>query len=292
MSLTRHASLFLTALSFSSFSVSPNEDPIVATVESRAIRISDLKAESLPDQLKGAFKTEKEAFVFLRELAVTQTVLLEAAHKSGIDKDPDVQKTIQTVLSKAIEDVSSQVILQAFIEKNVSAKTLLADAQKSYAEYLKSIPKNSKEVHLSHIVLTSEADAQGVIHDLKNGIDFMKLAREKSIDKETGPQGGAFPNYIREDELIPDFSKAVSALSAGKYTQTPVHSPLGWHILKVTDKRPFKAKRFEEVRKALQSQIMNDRLKSLTETLKLKASIELFDQNGHPDTSSLKSPRR
>jgi peptidyl-prolyl cis-trans isomerase C len=285
MSFRKHAFLLLTVTSFFSGVVLADDDPIVAKVGSHTIRRSEITAESLPEQLRGAFKNEKDAFVFLRELAVTQRVLLEAARTSGIQKDPEVQKTLKEVISKITDQASGQVLLQAFIEKNISKDTLVRDSKKAYEDYLKTVPKNAKEIKISHIVLKDESAAKNVITDLKNGIDFMKIAREKSLDQETGAQGGAFPNYIQEGQLIPDLSKAAFSLTPGTYTRIPVQSPLGWHVLKVTDKRTFKPKRFEEMREIFQSKIVNDRLKTLADTLKLKASIELFDQNGNPDTA-------
>ena len=37
--------------------------------------------------------------------------------------------------------------------------------------------------------------------------------------------------------MVPEFANAAFALKKGEYTQTPVKTQFGWHVIKVEDRR-------------------------------------------------------
>ena len=66
--------------------------------------------------------------------------------------------------------------------------------------------------------------------------------------------------------MVPPFSEAAFQLRPGRFTERPVKTRFGWHIIKSEGKRPTKAPSFaatkaklaEEVRKSLSDNIIAD----------------------------------
>lgn len=266
-------------------------DTVVAKVNGVEIKRSEIeKNNQIPPQLMSAFKDKDAAFRFLRDLVVTYQVMLQEAKKSGIANDGEVKKQIDEMVQKITKEYTEQITLQAYLGKELKKYLSESDIKKAYDDYLKNFPKNEKEVKALHILVKDEKTADQIIGDLKSGIDFMKLARDKSIDKFTAKNGGEFPDYFRKDDMVKEFSDAAFTLKPGTYTQKPVKTAFGYHIIKVTDSRPVKPKKFDEMRKGIESQIFNEKMKALTQELKAKATIDYFGPDGKPDKAGDTTP--
>jgi peptidyl-prolyl cis-trans isomerase C len=85
------------------------------------------------------------------------------------------------------------------------------------------------------ILLANEADAKNVEGVLKNGGDFIQLARERSVDRQTGDQGGLLPPLSRIE--FPDLWRAIADVKPGG-TTAPVKLADGFAILKLEQRLP------------------------------------------------------
>ena len=74
---------------------------------------------------------------------------------------------------------------------------------------------------------------------LQNGGDFATLAKQYSDDKASAVKGGQLGQF-GEGMMIPDFEKAVFAMSVGQISK-PVKTTVGWHIIKLEDRHPFES---------------------------------------------------
>ncbi len=78
--------------------------------------------------------------------------------------------------------------------------------------------------------------AKDLIEQLKNGADFDTLAKENSDDTASAGNGGLISDFTK-DSVVSEFWDASYALKDGEYTQEPVKSTYGYHIiLKVSQK--------------------------------------------------------
>ena len=93
---------------------------------------------------------------------------------------------------------------------------------------LGSEPPNQR--NLGIIAVTTEADAQIVLRQLQSGLDFVIVAKEKSIDV-TAADGGYMGN-LDPAQLRPEIQQALKGLKAGQFTNI-VHIPQGFAILTV-----------------------------------------------------------
>jgi peptidyl-prolyl cis-trans isomerase SurA len=91
-------------------------------------------------------------------------------------------------------------------------------------------------------------------HKMKAGEPFEKLAEKHSEDKSSASQGGELP-WFGVGRMVPSFEKAAFSLDQpGEYTR-PVKTPIGWHIIKLLDRKTLGS--FEEEKRELKRKITN-----------------------------------
>lgn len=120
--------------------------------------------------------------------------------------------------------------------------------------------------------------AQSVIKALKNGTDFKKLAQTKSKDG-TAKEGGDL-GFFRKSELPKELADAAFDLKPGSYSQEPVKTDFGWHVLMVEEIRPAKPPKFEDIQNELKGLMTQEAVVALVKDLRSKAKIALFDKDG------------
>ena len=95
----------------------------------------------------------------------------------------------------------------------------------------------SYELCTSHILVSLEDDAHGVIHLLDTGADFAALAVAVSQDPGSGQAGGSL-GCVPLGAFVPTFERAVlGALAEGLSLIGPVPSQFGFHVIRVDEVR-------------------------------------------------------
>ena len=130
-----------------------------------------------------------------------------------------------------------------------------AELQRAYQAFIATLPAN--EYHVAHILVPTESLAANVIVQLQGGLDFAKLADEMSVD-DSKARGGDL-GWIAPGKLPTEFTDAVAALKPGEFTQQPVHTPYGWHVILLLETRPATPPQFEQVKAQLATNIQQDR---------------------------------
>jgi parvulin-like peptidyl-prolyl isomerase len=111
------------------------------------------------------------------------------------------------------------------------------------------------------------AHAADILNQLKRGADFAALARRYSDDASTRERGGDLGLFTR-DTHTPRFDEAAFALGPGQLSQV-VETDYGFHVIKVTEHHPERARRFDEVRGQIEQQLLaRKRAEQLTAWLK------------------------
>ncbi len=246
-------------------------DEVVAKVNGKDITTADLQQleKSLPPEMLQRAKEKGNIKGDLINQLVDLKVLTDSALKSDVAKKKEVQQ--------AIERAKEQVIVQAFVFEQLKAKVNEAAIEKEYKalkdKFMTEV-KNKKEVKVRHILLKEEADAKAALKRLKSGEDFQKLARELSIDKQSGQDGGDL-GYILEG-TVPDFDEALKKLKTGKTSAEATKTQFGYHLFKVDDRRSAKAPKFDDVKAQLGQRVQQKAFLDLVKRLRDKASIEII----------------
>ncbi len=133
--------------------------------------------------------------------------------------------------------------------------------------------KTGETVRAQHILIKVEpgatpvqdaaakARAEGLVAALRSGADFAKLAKENSGDAGSAVQGGDL-GFFERGKMVPPFEAAAFSQPIGQVGD-PVKTDFGYHIIKVTEKRPSGYQAFEEVRPRLMSQLIAQRSKDM-----------------------------
>jgi parvulin-like peptidyl-prolyl isomerase len=106
---------------------------------------------------------------------------------------------------------------------------------------------------VSHILVRSKAEADNTRARLTGGEDFAAVAKQVSLDKGSGPQGGEL-DCSPKGAFVPEFDQAASELEIGKLSD-PVQTQYGFHILLVRERKdvPFESAR-DQIRTLLNAQ--------------------------------------
>jgi peptidyl-prolyl cis-trans isomerase C len=193
-------------------------------------------------------------------------VIAEEAIKKGLDKSPEV--------AERIELVRQSVLANAYVQDYIKTHPVGDDALKAEYERIKATITGS-EYKARHILVEKEAEAKEIIAKLKKDASaFAKLAMEKSKDTGSKIKGGDL-GWFDLNRMVPEFGAALSKLEKGKFTQEPVKSQFGYHVILLEDTRPIEAPPFEQVKPNLTQQLQQQNLKKQLDDLKGKAKIEI-----------------
>ncbi len=205
-----------------------------------------------------------------REMLVTRELILQEANNRGVMQKESVREQLEQ---------SKMGILIAAVFEDYVEKEGVAEAElKAAYEQVKS-QYTGKEYHVEHILVEKEADAKAITAQIKAGGNFEQIAKEKSKDPGSAPNGGDL-GWVSDKALVPEFSKAMVQLKKGQVTDKPVKTQYGWHIIKLDDVRDVKAPSMEEVKDQLKQMITADqnwqkaKFSELMQKLRAKAKIQ------------------
>jgi peptidyl-prolyl cis-trans isomerase D len=89
------------------------------------------------------------------------------------------------------------------------------------------------------------------------GADFAKLANQYT-EEEAGKTRGGDLDFFGKGQMVPEFDAVAFTLEPGQISDV-VKTQFGFHIIKVTDKRPATTRSFEEVRGQIEDQLKWER---------------------------------
>ncbi len=147
------------------------------------------------------------------------------------------EKTFQAQLQNSgvsLEDVKTKIRRDIFKQRLMKDRIKVAQSDiNQYFEKNKAVLAEPEKVHLRHILVASEKEAKDFLFALSVGANFELLAKEKSLDSATKDRGGDLGIFPR-GMLLPAIEAKAFSLPVG--VCDIVQSPMGFHIIKVTDK--------------------------------------------------------
>ncbi|HXP13630.1 MAG TPA: peptidylprolyl isomerase [Stellaceae bacterium] len=246
-------------------------DPVVARVNGEVLHRSDaiIAYQALSAETRQNFTLE-QAYPQVIDQLVSMIVISQAARKAGVGADPIVKRRVTLADDQILQDAYFNSILQKEISKD--------KIQAAYDQYAKEAP-GREEINARHILVSSEADANDVIAQLKKGADFATLAKQKTVDPAGKTSGGDL-GWFGQGDLDPGFTAAAFKLKKGEYTQTPVHTQYGWHVIMVVDRRPMKVLPYEQMAPKIAQQMAQAVVGARVKELDTQAKVEIFTLDG------------
>ncbi|WP_237684362.1 peptidylprolyl isomerase [Pseudaminobacter soli (ex Zhang et al. 2022)] len=178
----------------------------------------------------------------------------------------------QDAYKRQLAFFEAQTLRSLFLEQRVAAAVTDAAVRAAYAEQAAKIPP-VLERRLRHILLRSESDALEVISALKAGRAFAELAEERSVD-ELSKQNGGDLGFIAEGQIMPEIDAVAAKLQPGEFTQTPVATAFGFHVvwLEATRNRP--APPFDAVAPQIRQALAASEERRIISELRAAAKVE------------------
>jgi len=195
---------------------------VAATVNDKPI--SSLLADRVGEQL--AAQGQKPNRQQIVDELINLEILTQEAERIKLNDNDEVATALhlqytQTMANAYLAEFSNGL--------KISEEDIRAEYEKQIADIKVS------EYNASHILLDTEEDAKMVIAELKNGGDFAELAKTHS----TGPSGatGGDLGWFQPENMVPEFSAALTTLEVGNTTGEPVKTEFGWHVIQMNDTR-------------------------------------------------------
>lgn len=220
---------------------------------------------------------------------------VEAQMKQGKTKFPSTEaydKALKAsgLTEKDLEEFArKEIYINNLIETEIASKISISDdqAKKFYDENSAKF-KQPETVQASHILIgvdpkasaeekaKAKEKAEALLKRAKAGEDFAALAKTNSTCP-SAPQGGDL-GYFSKGQMVPAFEAAAFSLKPGEISDV-VETQFGYHIIKVTNKKPAGTVPFSDAKKEiinyLKIQKIQQSISELVDKLRKEANIEI-----------------
>jgi peptidyl-prolyl cis-trans isomerase C len=194
---------------------------------------------------------------------ITQEVVAQEAERRGMAKSADVRTQLELL--------RQQVLVQTVVQDHL--KTHPIKDEEMLAEYNKvKASRGDKEYKAKHILVDKDTEANEIIAQLKKGSKFEDLAKQ-SKDPGSKEKGGDL-DWNPPSTFVKPFSEALAKLEKGKYTETPVQTQFGWHVIQLDDVRSMQFPAFDTVKQQLLTRMQEQEVQKFVGELRSKAKIE------------------
>lgn len=252
----------------------PPAGEIVASVNGVDLGETELNLNIMARQQMRQEMSPEDA---LKEI-INIELVRQAAVKQGLHEDPQV--------AAEINRQATGILVSAYIRKLMESNNSNTEAlQKAYDDYTSTLP--TKEYKARHILSATKEEAEANIKALKGGKNFAKLAKDKSLDQASS---GGDLGWSNPDNYVPEFATALKALEPGKYSQEPVQTQFGWHVILLEETREAKIPGMDEMRSQLQRVAAAKMVENNIEELRKAAAIEIKKQSGQEQPAANEEP--
>ena len=228
------------------------------------IKVDEAEVSAQFETLKKRFPTEAEF-----KKAINKMQLTEAVMKSQIGRG---------------------IAVQRFLDKKTLGKVEVSEEEiKVYYDSNTNLFKQPEQVRASHILITVEPNSdektkqkarkklENIRKRLEKGEDFGALAGEFS-QCPSSAKGGDL-NYFGRKQMAKPFEDAAFALDVGVVSGI-VETRFGYHLIKVTDKKPASTYSYEDMKGRIRQNLMREKIRvevnNYIQELKKTANIETF----------------
>lgn len=238
---------------------------LIQETQARKVTVPDADVEARISQIRTQFPSEQ---VFEQALA-------------------EQQLTLDQLRSEARADIA----VTRMLREEVAAKAAVTPEQVD--AFYRDNPdefRQGEQVRASHILIavaadsdaatraTARAKAEQVLAEVKAGGDFPALARAHSQDPGSAADGGDLGVFER-GQMVGPFEEAAFTLAEGQ-TSGLVETRFGFHIIRVTSKRPARLIPLDEVRGQVEQYLsernQQEQAEAFVSVLRMKGRIEVF----------------
>ncbi len=199
----------------------------------------------------------------VKEELINREVLVQEADKLGLGNSADVKAQLEI----ARQSLVIRALVGDYVKKHPVSD---ADIKTEYDKF--KATAGDKEYRARHILVEKEDEAKAIIVKLKAGAKFEDLAKA-SKDPGSAANGGDL-DWASPASFVKPFSDAMVALGKGSYTEVPVKTQFGYHVIKLEDTRAAKVPTLEEVKPQISESLQQKKLQEYQQELRAKAKVQ------------------
>ncbi|MCH8156285.1 MAG: peptidylprolyl isomerase [Nitrospinae bacterium] len=227
------------------------------------VKVTDQMMNSKLQQIKSSFRSDA---VFEHEL-----------------KDRGI------TLEQYRKELKIDLMMQQVIDQEIEPKIEISEDEiKTYYEKNKGQFRSRDKARASVILIkTRRGDAasekaaqkkiESIRNQIENGADFGELAKKHSQDS-LARKGGDL-GYFTKNQMFGAFSSRAFAMEVGEVSEA-FKTGHGFHLLKLTDRKPGDALPLEKAEKSIKKAIKEKKMRSATReyvgALKQKADVKMY----------------
>jgi peptidyl-prolyl cis-trans isomerase C len=245
-----------------------------ATVTERELQIA---GEAFASELANVPQEQWRSVLI--DAVVNVKLLALAAEDSGLAEGPAFEAQLGFLRLQALRNL--------YVEQTIVNGLTDAELQEGYQNFVVKDHKAAPQVRARHILVDTKEEADKIIADLKGGAVFEELAKQS---KDPSGQNGGDLGFFGEGQMVPEFEKAAFALEPGQFTQEPVQSQFGWHVIKVEEKRMSAPPALAEIETQLRSYLIRQKFETTLTALRDKYPVEIIDQPAAPAAPAPAAP--
>ncbi len=183
------------------------------------------------------------------EQLISKKLLLLDAQKNLLEHNAEFKAEFAKVKEEMLANFN--------LQKAIESVTVTDDEAQKYYDENKAQFKKGESVSASHILVDSEEKAKEILEKINGGeISFEDAARENS-SCPSSQNGGALGEFTR-GQMVPEFDKAVFSMEVGELSG-PVKTQFGFHLIKLTGKKPEEEMAFAEIKEQVKGMLLNDK---------------------------------
>ena len=265
--LTAFAVTLLILMPYGQTARAQDDNPVAATVNGETITRTEilLALELLPAQFRGL--PAEQLFPLIRNQLIDIKLLAAKGTDAGLRNDARIAARVAFYAMRLAHDYYARDVVSKYLDDELM--------QESYQKFLENFPE-AEERNISHILVTTEAEAKKVVAELQGGAEFSATARSYSVGP-SAPQGGAL-GFLRREQVVAEFAEVAFALEDGGISG-PVQTQFGWHVITVSERRVPEAPEFVQVEQKLRAEIADRLVADAAKQEREDAEIELFDMD-------------
>ncbi|WP_409227998.1 peptidylprolyl isomerase [Gudongella sp. SC589] len=222
------------------------------------------------------------------EKLIMERLIQDDNERKGIEV---TEEDLQKYIDEYKESIGGEESYQQFLQSNSLSEEYFVDnmgkelrgrkhkedflsgisiSEEQAREYYEENKDNLIEISASHILLGSEAEALSLAERLDAGEDFAQLATTQSLDSVSAVNGGNL-GYFGKGQMIPEFEEVAFQLEEGQISNV-VKTEVGYHIIKVQDKRES----FDDLEEKVNSLIKEQEYFEYVQSLRDDATISTY----------------
>jgi peptidyl-prolyl cis-trans isomerase C len=243
-------------------SVDPLGSESVASVNGIPIQTALFNYYSRGRLQKNADELTDEEFDLVMDELIEFRLLAAQAEAEGLADTEDMAAQLEIQRLEAM----ARVVASNHLSENPATE---AELQLAYEQNISAL--SGPQFKARHILVDEETEAQEIIDELQQGADFEELAQTRSTGP-SGPSGGDL-GWFSAESMVAPFADAIRSLETGTYTQEPVATRFGWHVILLEDAVQQQAPGLDAVRDDITSFVQQRRVEEFIQELRESAEV-------------------